>query len=160
MGISFLLNNHITISGRIPYDIYESFTKRFSEILKKYGYDYSSYFELDNETFDFCSILKFSHTKSERGIVVDAVIWLKLVEIFVLRPHGLFFDNQHLNFTENQNGASTIIIVTFFELNGDLTTIFNRYFDGESTPAVAEKIILREEWLLLVSQMANEKLID
>lgn len=168
MVVQIKIHNEVIISSIIDEKMYHQFIGQLSLILNSHEQsdfircqgDYSDVFTLDNNQSDEHSVL-VPTTRSEwvHGSVEDLVNWLRLVDIFVLRPHGYYFIDQHLNFNEFYN-SSDPIVVTLTENNGNLKTKFY-WFQQEEIDRVSKRfsIVPLEMWLLPVNKLTGHNLM-
>jgi hypothetical protein len=155
MGIDIKIHNNVVVSSYIDDETYHRFIKQLSESLDSCDQgDYSDTFCLDNECYDGQSVLKPTD-EWVRGTVDDAVNWLRLVDLFILRPHGCYLVDQHINFNEFYN-SSDPVVVTLTTKDENLITKMHRFSEGVDDVRIDVKNIPQDMWLPLVNQVTGQ----
>lgn len=151
MNTNLKICNDILISSFIDPQTYTMFSQHLSKSLDSRDQgNYIDTFTLDNNAYDGQSVLKVTSCWI-RGTVEDVVNWLRLVDLFILRPHGCFLINQHINFIE----VSDPVVVTLTTREGSLITRIHHYIRNIDKPTIVEKNIPLDTWLQLVNQLSG-----
>lgn len=157
MGIDIKIHNDVIISSYIDDKIYSHFIKQLSQSLVDMDQgDYSDVFILDNSSYDGQSVLKVTN-EWIRGSVEDVIRWLRLVDIFILRPHGCYLTDQHLNFNEFYN-SSDPVVVTLATKDDHLMTKISRFANEvpDEQIHIDVKKVPQTLWVSLVNQLTGQ----
>jgi len=155
MNTKIKIHNDVFVSSIINEQIFTQFTHQLSKSIDSYCQaDYSEIFTLDNKLSNGQSVLITPQNNWIHGSVVSVINWLRLIDIFVLRPHGCYLVNQHLNFNEFSK-SSNPVVVTLMISDGNLITKFNIFSEDVNDVMNEVSIIPQEVWLLLVNRMTG-----
>lgn len=135
----------VIISGHIDNDIYRRFVHQLRQTIDSRDQgDYSDLFTLSNGQSILIASKKWIH-----GTVEDVVNWLRLIDIFVLRPHGRYLVDQQLNFKESFGP----VVVTLTTINGNLLTKFPKDSDDVKTEI---SCVPQEMWISVISKLTGQ----
>lgn len=149
------IHNNVIISSSISTETFHYFLHHLSQSIDSRDQDdYSNTFTLNNNLFPGQSVLVAPKEKV-CGTVTNVVNWLRLVEIFILRPHGCYFINQHVGFTESNNSANIPIVVAFSTDNGNLVTKFNIFSQYIDNVMIESSFIPQEMWMSMVNKLTG-----
>lgn len=77
------------------------------------------------------------------------------MDLFILRPHGCYLINQHLNFNQFDN-SSDPVVVTLTTNDDGLITRIHHFIEDVDNPLIKVTMIPQDVWLSLVNRLTGQ----
>lgn len=119
------INNNISFSGNIDINTYNVFCQKLFQVCNKKDFSQLVKINTDKNIFEITS-------NYINANINDIVVWLRLIDIFILRPHRCYLTDQHIsinyNYMDLPNDKICEVICDDIDVNIVVLTIINNMF--------------------------------